>query len=77
VSQSNESLFDTVEDSSSAHRTFASSPATEKHNINSFIQAFDEDDGVLEDLQPLRRISRDYKSDNRSVSLSFSLIFSS
>jgi hypothetical protein len=60
------SLFDEIEDST-ASRTFASSPSTDKH-INSFIRAFDEDDGVLEDLQPLRRISRDYKSDNRSVS---------
>jgi hypothetical protein len=71
ASQANESLFDNVEDSSTAHRTFAAapSPSFEQHNnINSFIQAFDEDDGVLEDLQPLRRISRDYKSDNRSLS---------
>jgi hypothetical protein len=70
ASQANESLFDNVEDSSTAHRTFAAapSPSFEQHNnINSFIQAFDEDDGVLEDLQPLRRISRDYKSDNRSL----------
>jgi hypothetical protein len=62
------SLFENIEDST-ASRTFASSPSTEKH-INSFIRAFDEDDGVIEDLQPLRRISRDYKSDKRLVSTS-------
>ena len=58
------SLFDNIDESTTASRTFASSPSTDKH-INSYIRAFDEDDGVIEDLQPLRRISRDYKSDKR------------
>lgn len=56
-------LFENIEDST-ASRTFASSPSTEK-SINSFIQAFGEEDSVIEDLQPLRRISREYRSDNR------------
>lgn len=56
-------LFENIEDST-ASRTFAASPSTEK-SINSFIQAFGEDDSVIEDLQPLHRISRGYRSDNR------------
>lgn len=40
--------------STAAHRTFDDAPASD---ISNFIQAFDDDDGILDDLQPLSRLS--------------------
>ena len=51
--------------SSSGQRIFSEPPGSD---ISDFIQAFDDDDGILEDLQPLSRLNMKYDDCNgRSV----------